>query len=214
MTRWSTLLPLVLLLSVACASSKPTPPEPAIDPTLDPTAIGAIFEAATQAAAEGEEAARVGRRIGRVAGVMNAVFGGPQRESLDDAIDRYRNTRDAITLTSAFIGASHGAVEGAQRGFAMDVQFAELTKIRGLDVIRPYPDRIVACFRGAPTRELVGQIAAVLMNRDARDITIEGSGDYALDVRDWMLALDVPNLTLNTHRNDALPVVVLHIRMR
>lgn len=214
MTRWPNVLPLVLLLSVACASSRPAPPEPAIDPTLDPTIIGAVDEAATQAAIEGEEAARVGRRIGRVAGVIAAVAGGPSHESLDDAIDRYRNTRDAITVTSAFIGASHGAVEGAQRGFEMDLQFAELTKVQGLEVIRPYPDQIDARFRGAPTRELVAQIAAILKNREPRRVSIEGSDDYALDVRDWLIELGVETASLNVHRNDALPVIALHIRYR
>lgn len=212
MTRWSSVLPvLALLLSVACASSPKPEPAPAVDPTLDPTIIGAVDEAAAQGIAEGVEAARVGRRIGRVAGVVAAVVGGPSHESLDDAIDRYRNTRDAITVTSAFLGASHGAIEGAQRGYAMDLQFAELVKIQGLDVIRPYPDQIDVRFRGAPTRELVSQIAAVFASRDARAVAIEGSGDYALDVRDWLLELGIGATSVSTHRNDALPIVVLHI---
>lgn len=212
MTRRISLLPIALLLFVACASSKPAAPETEVDPSTEPTIVGAVDEAAAQGIEEGVQAARVGRRVGRVAGVLAAVLGGPENESLDDMIDRYRITRDATTATAAVIGAAHGATEGAQRGFEMDLQFAELLKIDGLDVTRPYPDQIDARFTGAPTRELVSQIAAVFANRQARAISIEGSDDSALDVRDMLLDQGVEAASLNVHRNDALTIVVLHIR--
>jgi hypothetical protein len=214
MKRWSSVLPLALLLSVACTTTQPAPTKVATDPTLDPTIIGAVDEAVAQGLDEGAEAARVGRRVGRVAGVIAAIVGGPSHESLDDTIDRYRDTRDAVTATAAVIGATHGATEGAKRGFQMDLQFAELTKVQGLDVIRPFPDQIDVRFRGAPTHELVSQIATVLKDRDARAISIEGSDDYALDVRDWLLELGVGDASVHTHRNDALPIVVLHINYK
>jgi len=211
MARSSSVLPLALLLAVACASSKPATPPP--DPMTEPTIVGAITEAAMQGAAEGEAAARVGRRIGRVAGVLAAVFGGPESESIDDTIHRYRNTRDAIIVTSAFIGASHGVVEGAQRGFAMDLQFAELLKIEGLDVTRPFPDQIDVRFAGEPTPELLARIVAVLTGRAERAIVIEGAGDAALDVRDALLELDAP-ASIRAYRNDHLSRIILQIYYR
>ena len=159
MARWSALAPVLLVvLSVGCASSKSTPPPPDPDPTTEPTIIGAVAEGAMQGAAEAEEAAIVGRRVGRVAGVLAAVLGGPEVESDRDIVERYRRTRDAVTDAAVVIGATHGAVEGAQRGLALDRQFAELTKIEGVTATRPFPDIIEVRFTD---RALLPKVEAV-----------------------------------------------------
>jgi hypothetical protein len=159
MKRWSPVLPLVIVvLLAACATTRPPVPDP--DPVTDPTVVGAVDEAARQAAIEGREAARTGRRIGRVAGVFAAVLGGSEHESLDETIDRYRLTRDAIEATALIIGARHGAAAGAKRGFVFDQQFAELHALDGVDVIRPVPDEIDAYLGSAPSDELLASVAA------------------------------------------------------
>ena len=62
-----------------------------------------------------------GVRIGRVAGVLAAVFGGPERESLDDMIERYRITRDATIVTATAIGTTKGAIEALSRTLAIEL---------------------------------------------------------------------------------------------
>src|SRR5436305_69952 len=131
----------LLLLLAACATTQRAK-QPEVDQVTDPTIVGAIDQAAQQGTAEANEAAHASAGVARVTGGLAAIFGGPRRESLDDTIDRYRRTRDAVEATSAFIGAAHGAQEGAKRGLQFDTQFAELRQIEGLDVIRPYPDVI------------------------------------------------------------------------
>lgn len=183
MARWSVV---ALFLFVACASSKPAPP-PDPDPVVEPTIVGAVEEAVVQGTVEGMEGARIGHRVGVVAGVIAAVAGGPETESLDDMLDRYRDTRNAVQTTATVIAATHGAVEGAKRGYELDLQFAELTQIAGVEATRPFPDLIEVRFTD---KALVPEIARVLAGRDARTITFEGR--EALAVRDALLDLDAP----------------------
>jgi len=213
MTRWFPVLAFALLFPVACSTSKPiTEPAAEVDPVTDPTIVGAVDEAMLQGSIEAEEAARQARRIGRVAGVLAAVFGGPSHESLDDTLDRYWRTRDAIEITGTLIGATKGAVAGAQRGYQLDLQFAELQKIEGLDVIRPFPDQIDVRFANTPNPQLLTDIAAVFAGREERFIEIEAPGDAAMDIREALMDHGLSASSLNAQRNDGIEGVVLRIR--
>ncbi len=206
MARWSIL---AIAFFVACSSSRPAPPP--VDPTIEPTLASAVEEAVIQGTVEGEEAARVGRRVGRVAGVIAAVFGGPQSESVDDMIDRYRMTRDAAIVTATAIGVTQGAVEGAKRGYELDLQFAELTKIPGLDVTRPFPDLIEVRFSDY---DVLPQITVVLAGREERALEVEAAGNAALDVRDALIALGVEPASVRATRNDEMAGAMVRIGYR
>ncbi|PYQ27143.1 MAG: hypothetical protein DMF56_21530 [Acidobacteria bacterium] len=208
MNRWLALVAVVLL--VGCASSKPAA-QAEIDPVTDPTVVGAVNAAAVEGSAEAEEAARQGRKIGRVVGVLAAVLGGPQSESLDDTINRYRNTRDAITATSAAIGATKGAVNGAKRGFVFDQQFAELHDISGIEATRPFPDQIDVRIAKMPNSDMLATIALVFIGREERIIHIEAAGSAASDIRDSLIALGMNPSSLHSHQNDEERGVVLHV---
>ena len=214
MTRSLPVLSFLLLFSVACASSKAPAPAAFVDPTTDPTAIGAVDEGVREGAIEGEAAARTGRRIGRVAGVVAAVLGGPERESVDDAIDRYRRTRDAVEATSALIGAADGANKGAKRGFDFDVEFSELQKIAGLEVTRPFPDEIEVRFAGRPTDEQLAALTAVFAAHETRLIDIEGAGDAAFDLRDALIERGMAGENLEAHRDPRLHDLMLRAGYR
>lgn len=208
-----TLAAFAFLLLAACSTSKPHATEAVdVDPVTEPTIAGAVDEAVMEASIEAEEGAIQGRRIGRVVGVLAAVFGGPQSESLDDMVDRYRRTRDAITVTGALIGAAKGATAGAERGYEFDLQFAELVEIEGLQVTRPFPDEIYVRFDGVPTPDTLAQIAVVFSGREARAIAIEGPADAALALRESLLDLGVEAARLDAHRDDALQAVAFRVR--
>ena len=200
----------VMLLLVACASSKPSAQKD-IDPVTDPTIVGAVNAAAVEGTVESEEAARQGRKIGRVVGVLAAVFGGPQSESIDDTIDRYRDTRDAITATSAAIGATKGAVNGAKRGFLFDQQFAELHDITGIEATRPFPDQIDVRIAKMPDDDLLATIALVFVGREERTIHIEAAGSAASEIRESLITLGMNPLSLHSHPNDEERGIVLHV---
>lgn len=214
MTRRFLILPFTLLLLVACSTSKPaSEPPPPVDPVTEPTVVGALDEAVLQGTIEGEAAAEKGRVIGRVAGLMAAVLGGPEKgETIGETIDRYHRTREAVEITAAAIGTTKGAVEGAKRGYELDLQFAELHQLEGLEVTRPWPDQIDARFTTAPSDELLAGIAAVFANREQRAIQIEAAGDAAIDVREALIELGVPASSFDVQRNDELEDVVLRIR--
>lgn len=214
MIRRLSLPALALVLLAACSSSKPAVQPAEVDPATDPSIIGAVDEAALQGTIQGEAAARTGRRIGRVAGVLAAVFGGPSHESLDDTIDRYRDTRDAIEVTSAIIGTAKGATEGAKRGYQFDLQFAELHEIEGLQVFRPMPDQIEVRFISDPTPQLLSAVAAVFADREPRAIEIEGAGDAAFDVRHALIERGVPAASFEAYRDDNLTSVYLRFGYR
>lgn len=204
------------LFLVACSTSGPASQSASrqIDPVTDPSIVGAVDEAALQGSIEGEAAARTALRIGRVAGVLAAVLGGPESESVDDAIDRYRDTRDAVETAGAVIGATKGAVAGAKRGYQLDLQFAELHQIEGVEVLRPFPDQIDVSIASSPTPQTLAAIAAVFAGREERFLEIEAAGNAALDIRDALLDLGITAAALNTHRNDDLNGAVIHIRYR
>lgn len=212
MTRSFSLLAFVLVFQVACSTAKPVAEPVEVDPVTDPTIVGAVDEAVLQGTIEGAEAARQARRIGRVAGVLAAVFGGPSHENLDDTLDRYWRTREAVETTGALIGATKGAVAGAQRGYQLDLQFAELQKIEGLDVIRPFPDQIDVRFANEPNPQLLANIAAVFAGREERFIEIEAAGDAAMDIREALTDHGLSASSIEAHRNDDLEGVVLRIR--
>jgi hypothetical protein len=208
-------------LFAACATSRPAttaesidpatdaPVDLTADPSADPTIVGAIDEAALEGSIAAEKGARIGRRVGIVAGLVAAVVGGPSHESLDDAIDRYRDTRDIAEATGAAIGLARGATEGAKRGYELDLQFAELHAIEGVAVVRPYPDLIEARF--AFDEATLDRIALVFANREARRIDIEAAGDTATQVRDALLARGVIAV-LHTHRNDEIEGVLMGVQ--
>lgn len=214
MARWLPVLALSTVLFAACSSSKPAAPAAEVDPATDPTIIGAVDEAVLQGSIEAEKVAPTALRVGRVAGVLAAVLGGPQTESVDDMIDRYRMTRDATVATAVSIAASHGAVEGAKRGLEMDQQFAELHAIEGLDVIRPYPDQIDVRLPSVPDRDLLASVAAVFPEREPRAIDIEAAGDQGWNVADVLIEHGVPESSFHVSRNDDASGVLLRIRYR
>lgn len=214
MTRWFPVLAFAVLFQVACSTSKPMTEAAEVDPVTDPTIVGAVDEAVLQGTIEGEEAARQARRIGNVVGVLAAVFGGPERESFEDALDRYWSTRDAIEITGTLIGTTKGVVNGAKRGHELDLQFAELQKIEGLDVIRPFPDQIDVLFANTPNPQLLTDIAAVFAGREERFLEIEAAGDAAMDIREALTDYGLSASNIDAHRNDALENVVLRIRYK
>lgn len=211
MTRSFPALVFALFTLAACSTSKPAAPPVAVDPVTDPSVVGAVAEAALQGSIEAADAAETGRRIGRVAGVLNAVLGGPESESVDDMIDRYRDTRDAVTVTAAVIGATKGAAQGAKRGFALDLQFAELHRIAGLQVLRPFPDLIDVHFTTPPNPQLLADIAAVFAGREERAIVIEAPGNEAFDIRESLIELGLPASRLAAYRNAELRGAVMRI---
>src|ERR1044071_9108513 len=198
MKRWLALAAVTLSL-VACASSKPAA-QTQIDPVTDPTVVGAVNAAAVEGSMEAEEAARQGRKIGRVAGVLAAVFGGPQSES-----------RDAITATSAAIGATKGAVNGAKRGFVFDQQFAELHDITGIEATRPFPDQIDVRIAKIPDNDLLATVALVFVGREERIIHIEAADSAASEIRESLIALGMNPSSLHAHRNDEERGIVMHV---
>lgn len=202
-----------LLLLAACATApKPKPAE--VDPYTDPTVVGAVDEAARQGSIEAADAARAAKGVARAAGVLAAVLGGPDHESLDDTIDRYRRTRDAVETTSALIGAAHGVQEGAKRGLVFDQQFAELVTIDGLDVVRPYPDQLEVRFVGTPGRETLTKVVAVFAGRESRALDLKGPGGAALDIRESLIELGIPADSISAHRDDEARDVVMRVRYR
>ncbi len=209
LNRWFPVFAFLFL--VACSTSKPVV---SVDPVTDPSIVGAVDEGVREGSAAADAGAQTGRRIGRVAGVVAAVFGGPRRESLDDAIDRYRLMRDAGEAVGAIIGASKGATAGAKRGYELDLQFAELHQIDGLEVTRPFPDQINVRFLTSPNPKMLADVAAVFAGREERAIDIEGGGGASLDLRESLIELGLPASDINAHRNDGIEGVVLYIRYR
>lgn len=189
---------LVSLLSLACATSKQ--PAAEIDPTTDPTAIAAVAAAAEDATNEHSSGATTGRRIGTAVGIYSAIFGGPESESIDESIARYRLARDAGQV----IG---GIISGSKRGFAFDQQMAELEKIDELDVTRPAPYVIVAQFADPQTKRLA-DVARIV---NGRTTDIVAAGDDAARVRDALIAHGAAASTLHSVRNDEARGVTLHI---
>ena len=207
---------LALFALAACSTSRnPGNPHTRIDtfhPVPEPRAT--VEETAVKAGEGAIEGAVVGRRIGRVAGVIAAVFGGPSSESLDDTIDRYRRTRDAVTVVGALIGATKGAMEGAEECIETDPQFAELLKIEGLDATRPLPNQIDVRVPLSPDPRLLTAIANVFANDEDRVFDIEGPDASSLDIREALIELGMRPSSLSAHRADALNEVVIHIRRR
>jgi hypothetical protein len=212
MTRQLLTLTFTSLLLVACSTTKPAPTSAVdIDPYTDPTIVGAVDEAVYQGTNEAAAVAPTARRIGRVAGVLAAVLGGPETESVDDLVDRYRQTRDVTAGTIVTVAATKGAVAGAKRGYELDLQFAELHQIEGVEVTRPFPDQLEARLSASPTDETLANIAAVFAGREQRAIDIEAADNAALDIRDALIDLGVPASSIDAHRNDELQGAVLHI---
>jgi hypothetical protein len=211
MTRSLTIPALALVLLVGCSSSRPAVDPPDVNPATDPTTIGAVDEAVLQGQIQGEAAAKTGRKIGRVAGVLAAVFGGPNEESLDDALARYWLTREAVEITAEAIGTAKGATAGAKRGHVLDLQFAELHAIDGIEVLRPVPDQINVHLPESASPDLLASVAAVFADREQRAIEIEGPGDAPLDIRDTLVTLGVPAASFAVNRDDDLRGVYLRI---
>jgi hypothetical protein len=201
-------LPLLVVVALAFLPACSThQQQPTVDPTTDPTVIGAVDAAATQGAAEAETGARNGRRVGVALGLVAAVFGGPQSETIDETIARYRAVRDTSEAIGAITAGAHGATKGARRGYQFDLEMAELKKFDDLDVTRPAPDEIVVQFSDAATPRLA-DIARV---SGGHQIYIEAAGDTAVAVRDALIGYGVTASTLQSHRNDRLTSVRLHI---
>jgi hypothetical protein len=225
MTRKFSALAFASLLLAACSTSKPPAPVVVVDqaaeqqhiageinPVTDPSAIGAIDEAARESRERAAAGARTGRRIGVLAGTLAAVLGGPRHDSVDGMVARYIITRDVAEATGAIIGGVKGGKEGAKRGFELDLQFAELTKIDGLRATRPTPDRIDVYMPTMPTHETLVAIAAVFAGREQRSIEIEAADPIPLDLREALIDLGVPESGISVQRNDELEGAVIRIR--
>jgi hypothetical protein len=209
------LLSLLVVLTVACSTAKQSAePVPEVDPVTDPTIVGAVDEAVMEANIQGEAAAKTGRRLGRVAGVVAAVFGGPSEETDVDVVERYRQTRDAVEATTIAIAAAKGAQVGAKRGYELDLQFAELHALEGVEVTRPFPDQIEARFAATASDELLSSIAAVFVGREERAIDLEAAGDASLTIRESLVERGLPSTSINAHRDDAVEGVLLRIRYK
>ncbi len=123
----------------------------------------------------------------------------------------------ALALASlAFVACSSSqfppsAVDGMKRGYALDVQFAELTKIAGVRVTRPMPGLIEVRFSDF---EVVPAIAAVLEEREPRSVDVEATGNVALDVRRELIMRGVSESSVNAIWNDEVEGVVLRITYR
>lgn len=204
-----------VLCSVLTVSACSTAPPPAVDPSHDPTIVGAVSgaveEGAKETAANGGSAATTGRRVGTAVGVFAAIFGGGPYESLDDSIDRFRRVRAAGEAIGTVVGVSQAASKGWQHGSAFDIQMAELQKIERVEVTRPAVDQIDVQFpysESAPLRE----IACVIGNGEGRSIDVEAHGDLAFDVREGLIEQGLPASLLESHRNQEVSGVVLHVR--
>jgi hypothetical protein len=211
MIRSLPVVTLAVLLVVGCSSSRSASRIPPVDPVTEPTIVGAVGEAVAQSSEDGAAAAQTGHRAGVAAGIFAAVFGGPESESVGEMIDRYRRTRDTIEATSAIIGATKGAVEGAKRGWDLDLQFAELHEIEGVTVYRPFPDQIEVRFASAPSRAMLADVAAVFTRHEERTVDIEAPGSEALDIRDTLIEFGMLSSSISAQRNNALTEVALHV---
>ena len=214
MRAFSSVIVSVFLLLAACSTSQHSAETEPIDPVTDPTIVGAIDEALVNGTIEGEAAAESGRRIGRVAGVLAAVFGGPESESVGEIVDRYRRTRDAVEDTSVLIGTTKGVIDGARRGYELDLQFAELHAIEGIEVTRPYPDEIRLFLASGADAKLLAKIAAVFEGGEQRAIDVHASGDEAVAVRESLVALGLSSSCIAAHRDDELEEVFIRVRYR
>jgi hypothetical protein len=208
MTRWFPALAFAFLFLSGCVTSTPIHQVGAPDPST----VGATDEAARESREQAEAGARTGRRIGVVAGTLAAVFGGPHHDSVDDMLARYLVTRDVAEVTGAIVGGVKGGKEGAKRGHQLDLQFAELKKIDGLDVTRPTPDRIDVYTKTVPSHDTLAAIAAVFNGREQRSIDIEAADPVPLDLRDALIDLGVPESGISVQRNGSLEGVIIRIR--
>ena len=214
MSRSFPLLPFAFLLLFGCATANPAAPADDVDPVTEPTLIGAVDEAVFQGTEKGEEGARIGRQVGTAVGVFAAVFGGSNGESVGHALDRFFETREFFETTGAVIGTTKGMVEGAKRGYELDLQFAELCANGAIDVTRPYPDEIQVRFGASPNDDVLEAVAFTLVGRENRTIDIEGADDTALAMRDALIAHGVATPSLNAFRNDERDDIVMRIRYR
>ena len=211
MFRNIALVTLVTLLFSACSTSAPAAaPEP-VDPTVEPTIAGAVDEAVLEGSIQGETAAETGRRIGRIAGIVAAVVGGPETETIDETVDRYRRTRDAVEATAAVIGATKGAVAGAERGYKLDLAFAELTKIEGIETTRPYIDRIEVRAETALDEATITAIATVLSRATDGVLHIDAFGDTGQQLTDAAVALGASQAAVTAYPEEEPSGVVISI---
>lgn len=210
MTRSVPVLGISILLFTGCAASNPPPP--AVDPVTGATIVASIDEAVAEGTDDVAVGARIGRRVGVVVGVFAAVLGGPSYESVGDMVDRYRNTRDAVEITGALIGAAKSGAPGAKQGSDFDEEFAELLEIDGIEVTRPLPDRIDVAIPNQPSAEMLADIAAVLTRHVEGTIDIDAAGDAALDIRESLIDHGLIASHVNAHRFDRITGVAMRIR--
>lgn len=212
-------LPVVLLAALLCvACSTAQPPAPPVvtvpDPHTDPTIVNGIYDGARVAEEAAERGATTGRRVGTVVGLLAAVLGGSGSESIGEAIDRYRRTRDTIELAGAVIGMTRGAAQGGKRGYELDVQFAELHRIDGVEVMRPMPDEIIVRFASMPSQAQLEEIAAVFIGHEPNVIEITAAGEQALDIRNVLIDAGLSSACVNARRDNTVSGAVLRIRSR
>jgi hypothetical protein len=181
-----------------------------VDPKAQPSAAAEASREAADVAADAEQGARVGHRVGVVAGFIAAIFGGGESESIEESVDRYRRTRDAITVAGAVIGAASGAAGQAEPAVAACEQFDELLKIDGIEASRPAPDRIELRSAAYPSAETIAAIAPLI---EGWNIEIEAAGDAPLELRDALIRRGIPPSSINARRIDGQTGVVIRLRL-
>ena len=136
----------------------------------------------------------------------------PETESIDQTVERYRRTRDAAEAAGAVIGATKGAAAGAERGYQLDLKFAELVQIEGLDVMRPGPETIEIRVDETVSQETLERIATVLADLQERSLLLDIAGTAALDVSDALIGFGIPASLVAVDEEDGTPGAVLRVR--
>lgn len=98
-----------------------------------------------------------------------------------------------------------------RRGYARDMQFAELTKIAGVRATRSLPGLIEVRFSDL---ELLPAIAAVFEGHKPHAVDVEATGNVALEVRRELIMRGIPESSVTAFWNDAVDGVVLRISYR
>lgn len=208
MTRRLPLLVLIAVLVAACSSTKHVP-QPA--PSYQPAPIPRVVDEVDETTIRIQDALVTGRRVGRVAGLIAAVFGGGSSETLDETIDRYRRTRDAVTVAAVVVTAAKVAIDEAEVERELDTQVDLLCELDGVEVTRLSSSQLDIRFTNDPSDATLTAVANALLARGARAIAVEGPGQSSLEIRDALIALGVEPAIISAHRKNDLSGVVLRV---
>jgi hypothetical protein len=142
-----------------------------------------------------------GRNIGTAVGVATAVFGGPQSEPIDDAIERYRVAREAGEMIGSLTEVTRFVTE-LQQLEGVGVSFTEEGQI---DLFLADPHRNLPA---------LASLLAKSPYPEEQFIAIEGSGVYAFEIREALIRHGLTAEAIEAHRTDELDGAAVHIRYR